>query len=375
LETYLPEVVFILFVLCFVVQLYFLLGRHIKLMSFEPATEIPAVHIPVSVVISARNEFANLQKNIPVIMEQNYPDFEVVVVNDRSFDGTHELLDEFDEKYERLKVVTVIENDKFITGKKFALTMGIKAAKNEYLLFTDADCRPASEHWISLMAANFASSAEIILGYSPYERRRGFLNAFIRFETVKTAINYCSAALKQRAYMGVGRNLAYTKSLFFKVKGFASHMHVMSGDDDLFVNQNARPDNTVLELHPDSFTYSEAKVSWGAYFRQKLRHMGAGKMYKTAHRRMLVADALTGFWLYVFFISCCVISATGIYTLIALGLLVFRWIMQFVIYSKIFRKLENQDLIWALPFFDVFYYIYLNIFGLAGSLSKTTRWK
>src|SRR5581483_1786901 len=141
--------------------------------------------------------------------------------------------------------------DRFKTGKKFALTMGIKASKNEYLLFTDADCRPASANWITRMAVNFNRSTEIVLGYSPYQSAGGLLNSFIRFETIRTAINYLSAALAGNPYMGIGRNLAYTKTLFFKNKGFASHMHVMSGDDDLFVNENATAGNTTIEIHPE----------------------------------------------------------------------------------------------------------------------------
>ena len=341
-------------------------------MSYQPVNEIPVVLIPVSVIISARNELENLRNNVPLLMEQKYAEFEVVVVNDRSFDGSHELLEELEAKYGRLKVVTVLDNDRFVTGKKFALTMGIKAARHEHLLFTDADCRPASENWISLMAANFAERKEIVLGYSPYERTKGILNALIRFETVKTAINYLSAAVKDQAYMGVGRNLAYTKSLFFKVKGFASHMHVMSGDDDLFVNENATVDNTIIEIHPEAFTYSDAKATWGAFFRQKKRHIGAGKLYKIKHRRSLVLDAMSGFFYYTLFIVCIVFNFQA---LIVLGVFIVRLGTQLIIYHKSFKKLGNKDLLWSLPFLDFLYYVYLNIFGLIGSFTKTTRWK
>ena len=233
------------------------------------------VNIPVSVIISARNEANNLTENLPLILEQNYPDFEVIVVNDCSLDDSENVLKEFQLKYPHLKMVTVTEHDRFKTGKKFALTMGIKAAKNEHLLFTDADCQPASADWISrMMASNFSGSTEIVLGYSPYYRTSGFLNSFIRFETLKTAINYLSAALAGNAYMGIGRNLAYTKTLFFKNKGFASHMHVLSGDDDLFVNQNATADNTAIEIHPDAFTFSDAKTHYCVLYTSKKKAYG-----------------------------------------------------------------------------------------------------
>ncbi|WP_413668758.1 glycosyltransferase [Mucilaginibacter sp. Mucisp86] len=373
METYLHDALFILFQLCFIVQLYYLVSRHTRLAGYKPAEgPPPQVMIPVSVIISARNEARNLQENLPSILEQNYTDFEVVVINDCSYDASDEVLEEMQKRYSRLKVVTITEHDRFKTGKKFALTLGIKASKNEYLLFTDADCKPASENWISRMAANFTSGVQIVLGYSPYYKAGGFINTFTRFETIKTATNYLSSALTGDPYMGIGRNLAYTKTLFFSAKGFASHMHVISGDDDLFVNQHATPDNTVVELSPESFMFTEAKTTFKSWFKQKKRHMGVGKLYKNQHRRMLSFDAVSGFIFYILLILFLIL---GYEPLLALGLCVFRLILQIAIYNRIFKKLNGKDLLWYLPFFDILYYMYLNVFGLIGTFLKTTQWK
>jgi len=222
------------------------------------------------------------------------------------------------------------------------------------------------------MAANFKGQIQIVLGYSPYIRTGNFLNPFIRFETIKTAINYLSAALNGDAYMGIGRNMAYTKSLFFASKGFAAHMHVLSGDDDLFVNQNATPENTVIEIHPDSFTYTNAKTSLSSWYRQKKRHFGVGKIYKARHRRMLSVDALSGF-LFYFLLTLCLFF--NFEPLLAAGLFMFRLIFQIIIYHKPFRRLDGKDLLWYLPVFDMVYYVYLNTFGLIGAFIKTTKWK
>jgi len=372
LETYIHIALFILFQLCFIIQLYYLIGVHSRLTRYKPNEELPEVLIPVSVIISARNEAKNLQENLPAILQQNYPDFEVVVINDCSYDTSDIVLEDMQREYPHLKVVTITEHDRFKTGKKFALTLGIKAAKNEYLLFTDADCKPASEHWITRMAANFSTGAQIVLGYSPYYKTRNFLNPFIRFETIKTAISYLSNALGGNPYMGIGRNLAYTKSLFFSQKGFASHMHVISGDDDLFVNQHATANNTIIEIHPDAFTYTSGKTTLASWYRQKKRHMGVGKLYKNKHRRMLSFDAISGSLFYILLILCFIFKYEP---LLALGLFVFRLILQLIIYTKIFKKLNGKDLIWYLPFFDIIYYIYLNVFGLIGTFLKTTQWK
>ena len=181
-------------------------------------------------------------------------------------------------QYKYLKIVTIQEGEKFIAGKKFAVTMGIKAAKYDWIVFTDADCVPASEQWLMSMQQPEDDQKEILLGYSPYLRRGGLLNALIRFETFFTAVNYLSFALKGMPYMGVGRNMAYKKSLFFKHKGFAAHMHIPSGDDDLFINAHATPVNTAIRIHQQSHVWSEPSTSFVAYFTQKKSHFGAGKL-------------------------------------------------------------------------------------------------
>ncbi|MGZ3871728.1 MAG: glycosyltransferase [Mucilaginibacter sp.] len=341
-------------------------------MGYKPSEELPRPTIPVSVIISARNEAVNLRENLPSILEQNYPDYEVVVINDCSSDSSDTVLMELKEIYPHLKIVTITEHARFKTGKKFALTLGIKAAKNEHLLFTDADCAPASANWVAHMAANFVGPVQIVLGYSPYRGTSNFLNPFIRFETIKTAINYLSAAINGDAYMGIGRNLAYTKTLFFSAKGFAAHMHVISGDDDLFVNQNATSNNTSIEINPGSFTYTDAKTSFGDLFRQKKRHFGVGKLYRERHKRTLSIDAISGFLFYILLLACLIFSFEP---LLALGLFVFRLVFQLIIYSKLFKRLDGNGLLWYLPLFDFIYYIYLNTFGLIGALIKTTQWK
>ena len=372
MEAYIQEALFVLFQLCFIVQLYYLVGNHSRLSGYVPMQQLPGASVPVSVVISARNESRNLSENLPYILQQNYPDYEVVVINDCSSDNSDEVLQDIQREFPHLKIVTITEHPRYKTGKKFALTLGIKAAKHEHLLFTDADCKPATLNWITRMAANFSGPVQIVLGYSPYYRTSNFLNAFVRFETLKTAINYLSSALTGDAYMGIGRNLAYTKTLFFGSKGFAAHMHLIGGDDDLLVNQNATSSNIAVEIHPDTFVYTQAKTTLSSWFRQKKRHMGVGKEYKSRHRRMLSIDAVSGFLFYVLFILCLVFKFEPI---LAAGLLVFRLLLQVLIYRRVFEKIGAGDMLWLLPFFDALYYIYLNVFGLIGTFIKTTRWK
>jgi len=239
---------------------------------------------PVSVVISAKNEFPNLKKNLPLILTQDYHEYEVVVVNDASDDETIFLLEDLQREYSHLKVVNITQDLNFFKGKKFPLALGIKSAKHENLLLTDADCSPAGSEWIGKMADNFTNEKEIILGYGKYYEEPGILNKIIRFETAFTAIQYLSFALSGMPYMGVGRNLAYKKTLFLKNKGFISHYNVSSGDDDLFVNRVANRRNTGIEVIKESFTLSPPKRSFKTWWKQKRRHISAGKYYKFKHK-------------------------------------------------------------------------------------------
>lgn len=371
MEVPIHYILFALFQVCFVIQLYFLFS-YLKLKEKNGYTSNNTQKLPISIVICARNEAQNLQENLPSVLAQDYPDFEVVVVNDCSIDDSPHILNQFKNTYHNLKIVTVAEHKRFKTGKKFALTMGIKAAKNEHLLLTDADCKPSSSNWVQLMQERFSDQKQIVLGYSPYQKKQGLLNIFIRFETIKTAINYLSSALNSKPYMGVGRNLAYTKTLFFGSKGFASHMHVLSGDDDLFINQNANRFNTNIQISPEAQTQSETKTSLMAYFRQKRRHMGVGKYYKRKNRVLITLDALSGFLFYASLIALLFLKFE---MWIVIGIFIFRLIAQLFIYPVIFKKLSAADLIWWFPLLDLFYYIYLNIFGVIGSITKNLKWK
>lgn len=366
-------VVFILFQISFLLQLYYAYVIHKRLSDYKVIDGTNDVINPVSIIICARNEQDNLEKNLPLILEQNYPDFEVVVVNDCSVDDSHLVLRELSSRYKHLKVVAINEHERFKHGKKFAVTLGIKAASNEFLLLTDADCRPSSGLWLKRMQQNFSNDqTEIILGYSPYQRLGGFVNMLICFETFYTALNYLSFALSGSPYMGVGRNMAYKKSLFFRGKGFASHMHIPSGDDDLFVNQNATSVNTVIEIHPDSHVWSEPKKTLSEYFTQKLRHLGAGKAYKKEHQKMLTLQASSAVGFYLSLI--CLIILQGQWYLILPAYLI-RLVVIWIIYRPVFKKLGYAELFWWLPVFDFIYYFYILALSIITIFKKKVKWK
>lgn len=359
-------------VFCFLIQVYFSLFVHLRLLRVPVQMPVHTAMAPLSVIICARNEADNLREFLPLVLEQNYPDFEVIVVNDRSWDQTQDVLEGYAKQYPHLKLVLVPEGSKFIAGKKFAVTMGIKAAGNEWIVFTDADCKPASADWLTGMQQPADADTEILLGYSPYLRQKGLLNSLIRFETFFTAVNYLSFAITGTPYMGVGRNMAYNKALFFKNKGFAAHMHIPSGDDDLFVNANANKRNTAIQINPETFVWSEPNRTWGAYLKQKKRHFGAGKMYKARHKFVLSAQIIIQFLYYALTIAALCFDETR---LIALGVFLLSLIIRSLVYPRLLKRLAYGGLAWWFPLLDILLFIFLVFNGILSIFVKKVQWK
>ena len=329
--------------------------------------------MPVSVIICARDEEQNLRMNLPSILNQQYPDFEVVVINDCSKDGTEDVLKGFMKEYPYLKTTTIKEDKKFKHGKKLALTIGIKSASHEWLLLTDADCRPESEFWIDRMQRNFNAGTSIVLGYGGYYARKGLLNTIIRFDSLYIALQYFSYALAGVPYMGVGRNLAYRKSLFFKNKGFARHSHLISGDDDLFINETANGKNTGVEIRPDSHTRSEAKHSWKDWFIQKKRHLTTGPLYKNVTKFLLTLENLSRIFFYAGFIF---LVIQTVWLGIILPLFAVRLIIMLSFFKIMSLHLNDKHLLLPSPILDLLL-PFLNIFILFTNYVEVrrSRWK
>lgn len=327
--------------------------------------------LPVSVVVCARNELQNLQKNIGAVLEQDGNGCEVVLVDDCSWDETENFLKELQPQHKNLKVVRIKEQEKYKHGKKFALTLGIKAATHEHLLLTDADCIPASKDWLKNMQDNFTDKKEIVLGYGAVAKGKGLLNRIIRADVFMIALRYFSFALAGMPYMGTGRNLAYRKSLFFRNKGFANHNHILSGDDDLFVNETATKNNVAIEISKPSFTYTAAPKNFGTWLRQKSRHLSTSPHYRALHKLFLGADAISAF---IFYVSLILWLALGFNWRIAVTLFAARFLLQLLINIKSMIKLGEKDLIILFPFMEPIL-VFLSPVFYFSSKQKQTAWK
>lgn len=325
----------------------------------------------VSVIVCAHNEKENLQRLLPKLYAQNFKRFEIVVVDDRSTDGTLEFLHQEKKNHPNLKVVWIRFRPDYIKGKKYALTLGIRAASHDKLLLTDADCMPDSPDWIRGMSAALEGNTSFVLGYSPYEKRKGLLNAFIRYETLLTAAFYFSAALAGKPYMGVGRNLAYRKSFFLAKKGFYRHIRLAGGDDDLFVNENATADNVAISLDPRSRVYSLPKTKLIEYYRQKTRHLSVGKYYKQFDKNWLGAFSISQI---IFWIGLIVLILAGTEPYFMISGLLLKGFMQFNFLKTASGKLNDPIDLVLLPILDFLYVIYYVVLGIRALSSNNTRW-
>lgn len=345
-----------------IVQLIYYLGLYNRIHTHNLAVGKDEVHFgrelpPLSVVICARNESENLRRNLPAILKQDYPDFEVIVINDASTDESEDLLSELEEEYPNLYHSFTPDSARYISRKKLALTLGIKASKYDWLVFTEADCTPVSDKWLRRIARNFTPSTDIVLGYSGYERGKGWLHKRVSFDLLFTSLRYLGFALAGKPYMGIGRNLAYRKELFFKVKGFSTHLNMQRGEDDLFINQIANENNTRVETSPDSVIRMQPVERYKDWKEEKVSYMATARFYKGSQRWLLGLETATRLFFYVACLSGIVFGILSFHWLAA-GLALLLWIVRYSAQAYVINKTanemgDNRSYYFTLPVFDI----------------------
>jgi glycosyltransferase involved in cell wall biosynthesis len=366
------EVLFIVFAICAAIQFFFNILSIMKIRRFKMKEHYLDIEDkPLSVIICSHNQLEKLRTLLDKLKVQAYTDFEIIVVDDRSEDGTYDYLLQLEKKWNNLRLVRIEWTPRHINEKKYAISLGIRAASHDNLLLTDADCEPGSMYWIKTMMNQFHDKVDFVLGFSYYKTYPGLLNMFIRHETLQTAILYLTLALSGIPYMGVGRNLGYRKSFFLEKKGFSKMLDVVGGDDDLFVNRFATSKNTSPVIHPDAVIFSEPKRSFRAYMIQKLRHLSVGKKYRVKHKAILGIYTLSKLIFWIGGLSLVLLSyhllwvMAVILTVLLLSLWSFREI------SKKFDVIYEFGWVWLM---DFMYISFLAIFSLSAFSSKKIKW-
>ncbi len=384
--TMLQIALLLVLLICFFYQLYYYL-RYLNVVNRNNQQEkkgklrFVEKQLPVSVVICARDETENLRRYLPEVLTQDYPDFEVIVVNDGGNEETEILLRDMKLQYPHLKSTFVPDGTTNLSTKKLALTLGIKAAQHEWLLLTDADCVPENKHWISCMARNFHDKTEFVLGYGAYLTEKGFLNKLITYDTLFNGLQYLGFAKAGKPYMGVGRNMAYRKEVFFRQKGFASTLHLRSGDDDLMVNQAANKLNTRVETSCESITWSKPHKKFRNWYFQKERHLSVSTFYRSASKFRLVLEPVSRGLYYASGLALVVLallSANFILAAIPVLLYLIRFAWQLLIINKSSRCFGSSKFFFTLPLFDILLpliSLYIMTFGRMGKKAVNISWK
>lgn len=312
---------------------------------------------PVSVIICAREESENLRRNLAAILEQDYPDFEVIVINDGNTDESEDYLTLLEEKYPHLYHSFVPDSSRYISRKKLAVTLGVKASKHDWLVFTDANCQPQSNQWLRLMARNFTSRTQIVLGYSGYERGKGWLHKRACFDNLFTSMRYLGFALAHSPYMGIGRNMAYRKELFYQQKGFSAHLNLQRGHDDLFINHIATADNTRVETDADAIVRMQPVQRAKDWREEKIGYASTARFYRGVQRWLTSFETLTRLAFYAAWIAALVVGILHFHWLVA-GIAFFAFLLRFTMQAVIINKTakdlgEKRRYYFTLPVFDL----------------------
>lgn len=369
-------IVAIILIVATSIQILYYLGIYSLLAFFKSKqSQSQSINPPVSVIICAKNEEENLRKFLPLILEQQYHTFEVILVNDCSEDDTESYITNLQNKYTNLKYTFIKDDPKFKHGKKLAVTIGIKAAQYNHFVFIDADCYPQTNEWLQCICLNFDENTQLVLGYGAYEPKPGFLDKLVRYDTFFIALNYLSFARLGLPYMGVGRNMAYSRSAYEKSSKFTKHYHILSGDDDLFVCEVGRKQNTRIELSGKGFTRSKQVENFAEWCSQKRRHLTTATSYRFIHQFLLALEPLSRLTMFAFmFLYLSLLSSIFLYVVISL--LVVRFLSQLIIHNLTMNRLHESKLLVYSPIFDVLLPFVISILMIQNKLNRRKRrWK
>jgi glycosyltransferase involved in cell wall biosynthesis len=362
-----------LFALAILFQVFYILNYFLRATKGQKTNNVTPEG--VSVIVCARNEEANLIELIPIIMEQEFHKFQLIVVNDSSWDDTTDILKALQVSYPSMHVIEINEDKQMMQGKKFALTLGIKAAIYDVVLLTDADCRPTSKHWITEMSKGVGDRKEISLGFSGYRKYSGYLNKLIRFDAVMTGLNYLGYSKSGKPYMGVGRNLCYTKTAFFRIGGFRTHYKLASGDDDLFVKEAATAKNTQNVFHYEAQTVSEPHKTWAKWTFQKKRHFTTAPFYKSSIKFSLLLWPLTYFIFWLAGGALAVMYPNPMLWSVIAGIIFLRYLTQFIVLNVSCNRLKlSKDVVWLFPLLEKHLFLVHSVLYLQNLVRKPQKW-
>ncbi len=222
---------------------------------------------PVSIIIASHDDATQLEKHLPVLLQQEYPvQYEVIVVIEKGEHEVEDVLKRIQYQYDQqagnahLYVTYIPETSRYMSRRKLAITLGVKAAKNEWLLLTNSDCEPASSQWLATMARNCGDDKSLVLGYASYDDETSSFKRYERFYH----FCYLMRESQGKAYCTNCPNLMFRKSQFMEQEGYLGNLNLVRGEYDFLVNKYAEAGNTVVEIAPEAWVVQDAPTnrSW-----------------------------------------------------------------------------------------------------------------
>ena len=359
-----------LLILCLYYGIFFFrLGRY-KGPSRKKNSPSPAKLPPVSVVLAAQNDGDWLRQNLVYLLEQDYPDFEVVVVDYLSTDETQYILRLLAQNYSRLKVVTLTNNANGYQGLKYPFSIGIKTAQNDILLLAEPECIPMDTtqfNWIRSMVSGYVHDhIDIVLGYCGIAYKPSLFNWLQQYDNLLYSVEYLGSAILRAPFTGNGRNLSYRRSLFLKNDGFIYHYNIPDGADDMFVNQNARPRNTAVVLSPESFTLVQPQPTLRQWHLYRRHRVSTHSFYSLPLKLRRLLPPLGILLFYLFGALLLALAALPWQILAAALALKLAW--QIVATAAAARRLAVKPVVYILsPLFEIYFLIantFLSLFSL-----------
>lgn len=315
---------------------------------------------PLSVIIVTKDSGKALKENLPLILEQDYPQFEVIVINDKSAGEDENILKLLGNNYHHLYYSFIPETARYISRKKLGIAMGIKASRYEWIVVTEPQCKPMSNQWLKSLAAHFSPETDIVLGYSNYIQNKEKFARHIRLDSMFQAMRYLGRAASGHPYMGIGRNLAYRKSLYLSQKGFTTQLNLQRGDDDLFINAVTHAQNTKVALSPESFIRIPVPSYKRVWFEDKVNALVTGHYYRGNARIFNSIETWTCALFHLLTLTgliYCILNRAWIET----GIIGAGWLIRFVSYMTVMKQTSNdlqEDFCCSLPFYDLFRPLY-----------------
>lgn len=367
-----PTLLLYIFVAVIVIQFFYFL-YFFRRFAYHKTSPKQEFSYPVSVIFFIKNQAGLLKKHLPLYLAQDYPDFEIVLINYDSYDESLDIIEGFEARDKRIKIVNVKNNEAFWGKKKYALTLGIKAASHEHLIFTEIECQPVSDNWIRELSSGFSEVRTIVIGYTAYEKiKKSFLNALVRFENLTTFSQRFSYQICNIPISGNGKNLAYHKKEFFRNNGFIDHINIRNGEDQLFINQAADKKNTSFVYSKESFTISEAVKLFDEWIDNKKAEYALIKKYKTTHKALIHIFYLSQLLLYTLIIPLLILKVN---TPVVIGLFLLRWIVAYGIYIPITKKFGETSLLWLFPLYEIFLIFFQFLIFISNIISKPNNWR